>query len=113
MTPGEALTVIGESVAIFAALVAVIWQGRKTSAEVEQIKADLRPDSGKTTRDLLDRIERRQLEHGRSIGGIRDDARQDRASLIALQQTADISHRLIADRIDRLEKERPCPPDNG
>lgn len=64
-------------------------QGRSTRARVDSVTHEMRPNSGGSMRDAVDRIERRQEEHGarlaqvgEELGTIReiqaDDRRADR-----------------------------------
>ncbi len=99
-----------------ATLLGVLWQGWKTSAEVAKLKREVKPvreaiepNHGSSLKDQVSRIERRQHEMGRSIGGIRDDLRDERAERRALHADANAEHVQINARLDRLERLRGKP----
>lgn len=87
-----------------AALIGVLVQGAKTRAEVARIMHELQPNSGKSMRDQLNRVDVRVSELGKSIGGIRDDARADREALVALHRDMTATTSSITDRLNHIER---------
>lgn len=87
-----------------AGVLAVVWQGFKTRAEVDAIRATLEPNSGSSVADAVRRIDKRVAELSRSVGSIRDDARADRAALDTLHRDVLTIRDHHHDRLANLER---------
>ena len=75
------VTSLGSLAASLALGVKHLAEARATRAAAEQAARQVSPNHGSSVADAVKRIER-QREHLRSIGGIRDDMRQDREHLL-------------------------------
>lgn len=105
--------------ALFTALGSVVFQlttAAKIRAETAGIRraaehaatqassaaAAVTPNHGSSMADAVRRTETRLTELARSIGGLREDIRSERAAASVHQQSCDTAHNLLADRIDAL-----------
>ena len=91
-------------------------EARATRAAAEQAARQVSPNHGSSVADAVKRIERSQTSQARSIGGIRDDLRQDREHLLAHLEDSRLARRDTVRRLDRLENllippTAPSPPE--
>lgn len=91
---------LAELLTALAAMLGVLWQGYRTRAEVDAIRASIAPEHGEDITAKMDRLGRRVDGLAKSVGGLRDDARADREALATL-------HADMAARIHLLERTRP------
>lgn len=92
-------TALGSLIASLALGVKHLAEARATRAAAEQAARQVSPNHGSSVADAVKRIEQRQREHSQSIGGIRDDMRQDREHLLthlddSRETKTEINHRL-------------------
>lgn len=59
----------------------------KTQVEIAKLTTDMRPNSGSSMRDAINRTEKRVSELGKSVGGIRDDMRLLREEVLNIQES--------------------------
>ena len=93
------VTSLGSLAASLALGVKHLAEARATRAAAEQAARQVSPNHGSSVADAVKRIEQRQREHSQSIGGIRDDMRQDREHLLthlddSRETKTEINHRL-------------------
>lgn len=93
------VTALGSLAASLALGVKHLAEARATRAAAEQAARQVSPNHGSSVADAVKRIEQRQREHSQSIGGIRDDMRQDREHLLthlddSRETKTEINHRL-------------------
>lgn len=91
-------------------------EARATRAAAEQAARQVSPNHGSSVADAVKRIERSQTSQARSIGGIRDDLRQDREHLLAHLEDSREARRDTVRRLNRLENllippTAPSPPE--
>lgn len=106
----ETLETIGAAVLVCLTL----WQIAKTRVEVSRMRSEMQPqvdrishqvhpNGGSSMLDAITRIGKRVEELGRSIGGIRDDAREDRRALEELRADKRDQHAAIERRLRNIE----------
>lgn len=96
--------IVPEMLTAIAVMLGVLWQGMKTRADVAKIQNEIQPNSGKSLRDAVLRIEATQKDQTTSIEGIRNDARYDRDALITLQKEKINAHDEINHRLRNLDR---------
>ena len=110
------LGAIGTLVAAVTLGVKNLAEARATRSAAEQAARQVSPNHGSSVADAVKRIERSQTSQARSIGGIRDDLRQDREHLLAHLEDSREVRRDTVRRLTRLEalllpQTAPSPPD--
>lgn len=98
------LTEVAALLTAIGAVLGALWQGWRTSAEVRQLRqehrqtrAELKPDSGASLRDAVDRIEQ-------TVDAIQDEQHRLWTAEGRITRDAERAHREIFHRLDNLEQ---------
>lgn len=110
------LTAIGVSMKNAAEGRAISRNAAAARSAAEQAARQVSPNHGSSVADAVKRIESKQDSQSRSIGGLRDDLRQDREHLLTHLEDSQIDRSETHRRLSRLEslllpKTAPSPPE--
>lgn len=108
------LQFMDDYIVAIATFIGVLYAGLKTRTEVAKMRDEMNPAGSAVTATrwsiTVERIDRRLTEVISSLGGIRDDARLDRADVRALGESVTARINGITTRLDRIEaKVGQCP----